>query len=200
MRRAPLSLDCVLDTLHTEHSTLSLCTEHCTHRTEHVSYSFSSLVSRPALHLSPCSFLLFLPSFLHFSSHSSPLPVLFILPSFLPFIHPPFHPFINSSLTHTQREKRMYQRPAVTQRISYVLRKDENRNAHLLGVNALALDTSTLTAFTPDSASHHHHHHHKHSLPGGILYTGGRDGMIAAWDLHLEVPTFFLMHLHGKRQ
>ncbi|KAG0208294.1 hypothetical protein BGX28_000686 [Mortierella sp. GBA30] len=97
----------------------------------------------------------------------------------------------------------MYQRPAVTQRISYVLRKDENRNAHLLGVNALVLDTTTLTA-----SQHHYHHHHdhyrhqdlnqehhygvdehrssKHRVPGGILYTGGRDGMIAAWDLHLE--------------
>ncbi|KAG9327107.1 hypothetical protein KVV02_008737 [Mortierella alpina] len=103
----------------------------------------------------------------------------------------------------------MFQRPAVTQRISYVLRKDENRNAHLLGVNALALDTSTRTVPTPQpsSASHrhqHHQHHHsldqqldheaslndrrssKHHMPGGILYTGGRDGMIAAWDLHFE--------------
>ncbi|KAI9236943.1 MAG: hypothetical protein BYD32DRAFT_462064 [Podila humilis] len=72
----------------------------------------------------------------------------------------------------------MFQRPAVTQRISYVLRKDENRNAHLLGVNALALDTSTLTA--KDT--------HGHRVPGGILYTGGRDGMIASWDLHFEAP------------
>ncbi|KAF9152661.1 hypothetical protein BG015_004906 [Linnemannia schmuckeri] len=92
----------------------------------------------------------------------------------------------------------MYQRPAITQRISYVLRKDENRNAHLLGINALALDTTTLTA-SPKTAAHNHnhyhhdhhdhHHHHtssKHHLPGGILYTGGRDGMIAAWDLHFE--------------
>jgi WD repeat-containing protein 48 len=95
----------------------------------------------------------------------------------------------------------MYQRPAVTQRISYVLRKDENRNAHLLGVNALALDTSTLTASLESSDhdhnhnhGHHHHHHHtssKHQLPGGILYTGGRDGMIAAWDLHFEVCAYF---------
>ncbi|KAG0362124.1 hypothetical protein BG005_006619 [Podila minutissima] len=72
----------------------------------------------------------------------------------------------------------MFQRPAVTHRISYVLRKDENRNAHLLGVNALALDTSTLTA--KDT--------HGHGVPGGILYTGGRDGMIASWDLHFEAP------------
>ncbi|KAF9192874.1 hypothetical protein BGZ51_004637 [Haplosporangium sp. Z 767] len=95
----------------------------------------------------------------------------------------------------------MYQRPAVTQRISYVLRKDENRNAHLLGVNALALDTTTLTANPHQSTApqdHHrnkrhsylekHDHRPKYHMPGGILYTGGRDGMIAAWDLHLESP------------
>ncbi|KAF8982692.1 hypothetical protein BGZ46_000810 [Entomortierella lignicola] len=89
----------------------------------------------------------------------------------------------------------MYQRPAVTQRISYVLRKDENRNAHLLGVNALALDTTTLTAnsesYTSRNEGSHRerrHHHSKYHVPGGILYTGGRDGMIAAWDLHFESP------------
>ncbi|KAF9980522.1 hypothetical protein BGZ65_004998 [Modicella reniformis] len=101
----------------------------------------------------------------------------------------------------------MSQRPAVTHRISYVLRKDENRNAHLLGVNALALDTTTPTVNPPvrpaqDDHEHahdlHHHRHHQHQhhegrrrskyrVPGGILYTGGRDGMIAAWDLHFEV-------------
>ncbi|KAG0023247.1 hypothetical protein BGZ80_009982 [Entomortierella chlamydospora] len=87
----------------------------------------------------------------------------------------------------------MFQRPAVTQRISYVLRKDENRNAHLLGVNALALDTTTLTANPPPNTLHYEsnhnerrHHSHKYHVPGGILYTGGRDGMIAAWDLHFE--------------
>ncbi|KAF9930100.1 hypothetical protein FBU30_000850 [Linnemannia zychae] len=91
----------------------------------------------------------------------------------------------------------MYQRPAVTQRISYVLRKDENRNAHLLGINALALDTTTLTTSLESAATNNDHHihdsldkrHHisvKHTFPGGILYTGGRDGMIAAWDLHFE--------------
>ncbi|KAF9915766.1 hypothetical protein BX616_005440 [Lobosporangium transversale] len=90
----------------------------------------------------------------------------------------------------------MYQRPAVTQRISYVLRKDENRNAHLLGVNALALDTTTpTTPIQPSSlttnivtAKERRRHSSRHYVPGGILYTGGRDGMIAAWDLHFESP------------
>ncbi|KAF9357749.1 hypothetical protein BGX26_003145 [Mortierella sp. AD094] len=89
----------------------------------------------------------------------------------------------------------MFQRPAVTQRISYVLRKDENRNAHLLGVNALALDTTTLTANPQSNTLHYEsnhnerqHHSQEYHVPGGILYTGSRDGMIAAWDLHFESP------------
>ncbi|KAG0300854.1 hypothetical protein BGZ98_008820 [Dissophora globulifera] len=85
----------------------------------------------------------------------------------------------------------MNQRPAVTQRISYVLRKDENRNAHLLGVNALALDTTTPTASPHATSSPGREGRHRASQyrkPGGILYTGGRDGMIAAWDLHFESP------------
>lgn len=87
----------------------------------------------------------------------------------------------------------MFQRPAVTHRISYVLRKDENRNAHLLGVNALALDTTTPTVNSPvypslqDDHDHRYRRRSKYRVPGGILYTGGRDGMIAAWDLHFEV-------------
>lgn len=40
---------------------------------------------------------------------------------------------------------------------------------HCLGITSLALDTSTVLA---DS-----------SAPGGILYTGGRDGLVASWDL-----------------
>ncbi|KAF9435757.1 hypothetical protein BGZ76_005593 [Entomortierella beljakovae] len=86
----------------------------------------------------------------------------------------------------------MSQRPP-TQRISYVLRKDENRNAHLLGVNALALDTTTLTAnpqsytsYSETNRVEHRRRSSKFHLPGGILYTGGRDGMIASWDLHFE--------------
>ncbi|KAK3810843.1 MAG: hypothetical protein J3Q66DRAFT_350343 [Benniella sp.] len=86
----------------------------------------------------------------------------------------------------------MFQRPAVTHRISYVLRKDENSNAHLLGINALALDTTTSTISPPvhldDSDPRHHRRRSKYRVPGGILYTGGRDGMIAAWDLHFESP------------
>ena len=40
---------------------------------------------------------------------------------------------------------------------------------HCLGVSSLALDCSTLLANT--------------NAPGGILYTGGRDGLVASWEL-----------------
>ena len=40
---------------------------------------------------------------------------------------------------------------------------------HCLGVNALALDTSTVLSDA--------------SAPGGILYSGGRDGLVVSWDL-----------------
>ncbi|WWC62960.1 uncharacterized protein I303_105558 [Kwoniella dejecticola CBS 10117] len=42
---------------------------------------------------------------------------------------------------------------------------------HCLGITSLALDTSTLLS---DSSS-----------PGGILYTGGRDGLVASWELNV---------------
>lgn len=42
---------------------------------------------------------------------------------------------------------------------------------HCLGISSLALDTSTVLSGS--------------SAPGGILYTGGRDGLVASWDLHV---------------
>jgi WD repeat-containing protein 48 len=42
---------------------------------------------------------------------------------------------------------------------------------HCLGISSLALDTSTLLSNT-DS-------------PGGILYSGGRDGLVASWELNV---------------
>ncbi|ORY31816.1 hypothetical protein BCR39DRAFT_587333 [Naematelia encephala] len=48
---------------------------------------------------------------------------------------------------------------------------EESHPRHCLGITSLALDTSTLLA---DSSS-----------PGGILYTGGRDGLVASWELNV---------------
>lgn len=44
---------------------------------------------------------------------------------------------------------------------------------HCLGVTALALDTTTVLA--------------GHTGPRGILYTGGRDGLVASWDQALPL-------------
>ena len=45
---------------------------------------------------------------------------------------------------------------------------------HTLGVNALVLDTTTIIDSTHSSKS-----------PGGILYSAGKDGLVAAWELDL---------------
>jgi len=47
--------------------------------------------------------------------------------------------------------------------------KQSSHPRHCLGISSLALDTSTLLANT--------------SSPRGILYTGGRDGLVASWEL-----------------
>ncbi len=54
--------------------------------------------------------------------------------------------------------------------------KDEPR--HRLGVSALALDTTTQLVGRPS--------------PRGILYTGGRDGLVMAWDLNIPMKK----HIH----
>ncbi|CAG8445457.1 6484_t:CDS:10 [Ambispora gerdemannii] len=56
-------------------------------------------------------------------------------------------------------------------RVSYVITHDQDEHGHLLGVNSLTLDASTVN---PDSGK-----------PEGILYTAGRDGVISSWDLHM---------------
>ncbi|GAA6032860.1 hypothetical protein JCM8097_000833 [Rhodosporidiobolus ruineniae] len=51
----------------------------------------------------------------------------------------------------------------------------ENHPRHRLAVQALALDLSTSLS----------HNGELDSLPGGILYTGGRDGLLCSWELGL---------------
>jgi hypothetical protein len=60
-------------------------------------------------------------------------------------------------------------------RIRYVLPFPHSQPGHRLGINSLALDTTT----TRDSS--------EESVPEGILYSAGRDGMVSAWDLNLQL-------------
>ena len=55
-------------------------------------------------------------------------------------------------------------------RIRYVLPFAHSQPGHRLGINSLALDTTTES----NAAG-----------PQGILYSAGRDGMVSAWDVHL---------------
>ncbi|OBZ91909.1 hypothetical protein A0J61_00044 [Choanephora cucurbitarum] len=54
---------------------------------------------------------------------------------------------------------------ATRRKVSYVVSSSNEEQAHCLGVNSLAIDT------TKD---------------GGVLYSAGRDGVVASWDLHLN--------------
>lgn len=55
---------------------------------------------------------------------------------------------------------------ATRRKVSYVVNLCNEKQAHCLGVNSLAINTST---------------------EGGVLYSAGRDGIIASWDLHLDL-------------
>lgn len=55
-------------------------------------------------------------------------------------------------------------------KISYVVKSNNEEQAHCLGVNSLAIDSSS-----------------RESAHGGILYSAGRDGIVASWDLHLNL-------------
>lgn len=60
-------------------------------------------------------------------------------------------------------------------KISYVVKSDNLEQAHCLGVNSLAIDTTNC------------HSSNEQSTHGGTLYSAGRDGIVASWDLHLNL-------------
>lgn len=63
-------------------------------------------------------------------------------------------------------------RATTRRKVSYVVKNENDDHAHRLGVNSLALDpTAGRDASNPNL--------------GGILYSAGRDGVIAGWDLHM---------------
>lgn len=57
-------------------------------------------------------------------------------------------------------------------KVSYVVEATDGGRAHRLGVNSLALDSTV-------------HDTCESTGVGGILYSAGRDGVVAGWDLHL---------------
>lgn len=61
---------------------------------------------------------------------------------------------------------------ATRRKVSYVVKLCNEEQTHCLGVNSLAIDTS---------------HYNTANNEGGVLYSAGRDGIVASWDLHLKV-------------
>lgn len=64
--------------------------------------------------------------------------------------------------------------------------EDDGHPRHCLGVNALALDTTTVLAGPSSAADGSSSDGKRKRTPEGILYTGGRDGLIASWELGLS--------------
>ncbi|RIB12846.1 hypothetical protein C2G38_2041481 [Gigaspora rosea] len=75
-------------------------------------------------------------------------------------------------------------RRASRRRVSYVITHNKDDHGHLLGINSLALDTTTPNPET--------------GKPEGILYSAGRDGVIASWDLHLPFRNKKTVNINGS--
>lgn len=58
--------------------------------------------------------------------------------------------------------------------VSYVVEACDEERAHRLGVNSLAIDPNVQQT-TNETTGH-----------GGVLFSAGRDGVVASWDLHFE--------------
>lgn len=65
-------------------------------------------------------------------------------------------------------------RATTRRKVSYVVKNENDDLAHRLGVNSLALDPSAGRGVG-------------NSNQGGILYSAGRDGVVAGWDLHMPL-------------
>ena len=64
-------------------------------------------------------------------------------------------------------------RRTAKRKVSHVITHNKDDHGHLLGINSLALDTTTINSSS--------------DKPEGILYSAGRDGVINSWDLHLPL-------------
>ncbi|KAI9313548.1 hypothetical protein BX666DRAFT_1880333 [Dichotomocladium elegans] len=58
--------------------------------------------------------------------------------------------------------------------VSYVVEANDEGRAHRLGVNSLAIDPNVQQDIGGDAGQ------------GGVLYSAGRDGVVASWDLHFK--------------
>ncbi|KAG1438469.1 hypothetical protein G6F56_012631 [Rhizopus delemar] len=67
---------------------------------------------------------------------------------------------------------------ATRRKISYVVKSRNDEQAHCLGVNSLAIDASQSNV--NETTAH-----------GGLLYSAGRDGVVASWDLSLQFKKEF---------
>ena len=74
--------------------------------------------------------------------------------------------------------KRSLGNPIQQSRSSRPARPTQWHPEHTLGVSALALDTSTVIDSSTSGSGHR---------PAGILYSGGRDGLVASWELGLPL-------------
>ncbi|SPO25251.1 uncharacterized protein UTRI_02633_B [Ustilago trichophora] len=78
---------------------------------------------------------------------------------------------------------------------------------HSLAVSSLAIDTTTCIASSDSDdeddfdANHDgessHTAHDRESIPPGILYTGGRDGLVGAWELGLPMRKRSAQRIYG---
>ncbi|KAF7731707.1 hypothetical protein EC973_008879 [Apophysomyces ossiformis] len=59
-------------------------------------------------------------------------------------------------------------------KVSYVVKQRNEEQAHCLGVNSLALDPTAVVETSENAAV------------GGVLYSAGRDGVVAGWDIHMK--------------
>ncbi|CAO3591395.1 unnamed protein product [Absidia cylindrospora] len=62
-------------------------------------------------------------------------------------------------------------------KVSYVIRQPNGRKAHCLGVNSLAIDKNTV----------YNNDDNLGTAEGGLLYSAGRDGVVAGWQVHIPL-------------
>lgn len=83
-------------------------------------------------------------------------------------------PFVHCLDSSTKRAR---MRASTRRNVSYVVEASDEERAHRLGVNSLAIDPNATLDLEGESPV------------GGILYSAGRDGVVASWDLHMDLSS-----------